>query len=282
MEDRGLAEQGPHERAGRLGVVGRGDADGREPAQRHPQRQVGHGAVGGDEPPQRGGRQRIEVLDRPGLGGNQGRGELLAADADPDGAEVVVVGAALPQPLGRRHRPERVRGRAAPLLAVALGLRDPPDPVAAAGEVAQELPALLLHLPPVLRAGRQQRPDHHGQRRDQEERTRHVGDRVGRAGQQVGDRTQPGQCRQGGEPEVLHAAAGQLGRRLELDVVRGHRRARRPGRPTEPQRRHVSPDPDSARLPGATTPWGHDSLGPRAGRNLPDRVTDEERVGDAG
>ena len=149
--------------------------------------------MGRDEPAQRRRRQRVQILDRAGRARHDRGGELLGAEPDPDYPEVSVARPSLPDPVARDERPQRVRRRAAPLVAPALGLGGGAHGGADAVEVAQELPPGSLDLAAGLAARGHQRAADQGERRDQEERARDPGDRVGpAAGEQVGDRAEPG------------------------------------------------------------------------------------------
>ena len=74
-----------------------------EAAQRHRHRQVGHHRVRVQEPAQRPGGHRLEVLERPGHRRDQRGGQGLRADGEPDDAEVGVGRAAAPRPGGCRR-----------------------------------------------------------------------------------------------------------------------------------------------------------------------------------
>ncbi len=127
-----------------------------EGPQRDRHGQVGHGAVGADEVPQRRGGHRVQVLQRHCPGWTERGGQLVRAPSDAQLAEGGIGPAPLPQPLAAREGPQ--------LGGVGLArLQDEPLPVgglvhllAQAGEVALVVAALLVDpLPARLTAAGQ-------------------------------------------------------------------------------------------------------------------------------
>ena len=82
---------GPDQRA-RVGRCVAAHVHPGEAAQRQRDRQVGHHRVRVEEPAQRAGRHRLQVLQRPGHRRDERGGQRLRADRDPDDAEVGSVG----------------------------------------------------------------------------------------------------------------------------------------------------------------------------------------------
>lgn len=150
-----LGEHRPHQGQRLLTVAG--ELHPGEAAQRHRDGQVGNGLVGLGEAAQRDRGERFEVLD--GLGLRRQEDQFGAADAhaDPDPAEVLVAGAAFPQPRPHRERPQLawvgvVPQQGGPLLGrggpgLAASLRQVPQVVAAFGfHPAAALRAAAAHL----------------------------------------------------------------------------------------------------------------------------------------
>jgi hypothetical protein len=160
VEGRQLADHGAQQFEAGLRLAGELDAG--EVAQAHGDRHAGHRLVRVHEAAQRDRAQRLEVLDRLGLRRDDLEGGAAAAEADAHPAEVVVRGAALPQPRARGDRPQGDRLRVVPGDGEALLLRGLLGELALLGEVAQVVAALGAHPPLAVHPGPVELAEAHG------------------------------------------------------------------------------------------------------------------------
>ncbi len=104
VESEQLGQQRASHAVGQPAVAAQQDL--REAAHEHRDRLVGHCHVGVDEPAQRPGAQRFQVLDGLGLDGVDLDCEELRPGTDPDLGEVVVRRPPFPEPVAQRDRPQ--------------------------------------------------------------------------------------------------------------------------------------------------------------------------------
>ena len=223
-----LGEDRAHHAAGRVRIAAGGDPA--ERAQRHADRQLGHPAVGPDEPAERARTQRIEILGRLGLRRHQPDRELLGAGAEPEAAEIGVLRPAFPHPgplVGRHHPPQRGRLRAGPLQRVPLGAGRPPHVAPDLAEVAQVVTALAVQpeLAVALAPGQlaERHPAHAQAHRAAADPAQRAGPRPGHHRHHAERHGQHGHVGH----HLLHAVGrrfGDLRRRLEHDLAVGHLR----------------------------------------------------------
>ena len=215
------------DRAARRGQVAGHDDPGKGP-QGHADGQLGHPGVGPDEPAERPGAQRVEVLGRLGLRRHQADRELLRPGAEPDAGEVVVLGAALPDPgppVGRQHPPQRGGRRAGPFQRRPLRAGRAPDLAPHLAEIAQVVAALAVQLELAVALAPGQLAERHAAHAKAHRAAAHPAQRPGPGAghhrHHAERHGQHGQVRH----HLLQAVGGHfrdLGRRLEHDLPGRH------------------------------------------------------------
>jgi hypothetical protein len=164
------------------GAFAAGDVHAAEPVHRHRERQAGDRRVRGDEPPQRQGGQRFQVLEGFRVRRDEVGGEALPAGADAGDREVRVAAPALPQAEARHERPQVRRVGVQVRHRRALPACRAADPHAVLREPAQVQPACLPHLLLAGAARVQERHQHHREHGHAEEPEDDVADHGETAG----------------------------------------------------------------------------------------------------
>ena len=227
------ADHRPGQRAGRL--LGAADLDPVEGAQVDRRRQVRLQPVHDEQPVQRGGGGRVDLVDGGALRRHQLERERLVADAVPHVQEARVAAAVLPDPgavlgdRGQRGRVGVVPGERPALLVGGLAgeLADVAEVAEVLGAGAGDLLDALLALPVDL-------DDDEAERGEEEHARRDV---LAAAGAGAAHRRdQHDRAERAEHRDRVHQhAAGALGlldlrRRLQLELAAGAARARRAGR----------------------------------------------------
>lgn len=257
MEHRELRDHGPYRRPDPLLVAP--EQYPRPGPQRQGDRLVRHSGVGADEAAQRVRAQRLQVLHRLGRQRREPQTEPLPAHRDPDLREVVVRGAAFPQPGGAHHR-RQCAGLGMPPRQRDL-LLDERAPHLRPGlpQIAQIVAALALE-PALAFAGLAHHlAHHHGARRRQHHGERGVAQRrtaVAHPDEEQHHRRRHHAHRQVvPDGRVVGHDLRQSGRLLQAQLALGHVRGAATGRTAEEDHTQRT-DSLETRDPRACDPWG--------------------------
>jgi hypothetical protein len=181
-----------------------------------------------DEPAQRARAERVEILGGPGLRRDQPHREMLRAGAQPDTAEIGVLGPALPQPgplAGDHDPPEGGRQRARPLKRVPLRPGGPSHLAPDLAKVTQVIAALAVQPDFPVSSATDQLPDGHAAHAHAHRTAAHPAEGTGPG---------PGHHRDHAERHGQHRHVGEhllqsvschfrdLRRRLERDLAARH------------------------------------------------------------
>ncbi|CAM5231503.1 hypothetical protein STENM223S_01020 [Streptomyces tendae] len=218
----GLRDQ----RAGRgLGALRiPGDRHVVEGAQRDRDRQTVQLAVHGQETLHGAGAQRLQLVHRSGVRGDQRGGQLLRAQTHPHLPEVGVADAPFPHPaaLGD-HRPQLLRRGMQVPLRVTLTAGRRAHLAAGLREIPEVVPAHVGHLPLRTPAVAHDLGDDHRGRRHQHDHAHDPHERMGVGGGEVEHhRRAHAERGQHLHEDALLLPARQLGRSFQLQLVRGH------------------------------------------------------------
>ncbi len=211
---------------------------------RHGHRQPVQRAVHREEALHRARAQRFQLVDGGRVGGHEGRRQLLGAEPDADLAEVAVADAPLPQPRPLGHdRPELLGGGVQVELRVPLGPRGPAHRAPGLGEVLEVVAPHVGDLALGAAAVADELGDDHADGRHQHQHAHdpHEGRHVRHEEEDDG-----GPHAQHGQELHEHALllpAGQFGRGLQFQVLRGDFRRKRPRRAFDDDLAHPSIHP---------------------------------------
>jgi hypothetical protein len=189
-------------------------------------RQLGDAVVGADEPPQRARAERVEVLDRLGVGRHEPDGQPVCSGADADLREILAGRAPFPDPaqVGVDEQPgQRLRVGAHPLQRLPLRRGDLAHPAPHLAQVPQVVPAGAVQLELAVAGAAAHLADHHAAHAEGHGTAGHVRDLVGAAaadehGAHPDRHGDHGQVHQR-LPEVVALGLRDLRRRLERDLA---------------------------------------------------------------
>lgn len=244
----------PDHRAGR-GTRGFGLTTDRqvvEGAERDRHRQSVQRAVRRQELLHRPGGQRLQLVDRRGVGGHERRGEFLTAQTDAYVREVGVPHPALPHPAALGHEgPQLLRGRVEVELRVALLTRGPQHGAPGLRQILQVVAPHVRQLTLGAASEADEHRDGHRDRRRDHDHAHDPHDRV-RSHEEEDDGTAHAEHRQQLHHHPLLLPAGQLGRRLQLHLLARNFGGEGPRWALDDNVAHSSPIP----LPDGTVPIG--------------------------